>query len=140
MKKSYALISSEDYSTETAMVFGEVYRYNEEWKFRSNRQGYSGGLYALPAIWCEWGKYVHLICEENCAMQCQAENFIQEIRNKTLPELKQRADNFVQEVKQEYQSAKQQRRITGMGISLEKGQNLSLTKNAPTLKHLQVGC
>lgn len=72
-------------------------------------------------------------------MQCQAENFIQEVRNKTLPELKQRADNFVQEVKQEYQSAKQQRRSTGMGISLEKGQNLSLTKNAPTLKHLQVG-
>lgn len=38
---------SEDYSTETAMVFGEVYRYNSEWKFRAIGQGYSGGLYAL---------------------------------------------------------------------------------------------
>lgn len=38
---------SEDYSTETAMVFGEVYRYHGEWKFRAIGQGYSGGLYAL---------------------------------------------------------------------------------------------
>ncbi|MDO4435011.1 MAG: TerD family protein [Cardiobacteriaceae bacterium] len=38
---------SEDYSTETAMVFGEVYRYNQEWKFRAIGQGYLGGLYAL---------------------------------------------------------------------------------------------
>lgn len=38
---------SEDYSTETAMVFGEVYRYNNEWKFRAIGQGYSGGLYTL---------------------------------------------------------------------------------------------
>lgn len=38
---------SEDYSTETAMVFGEVYRHNDEWKFRAIGQGYSGGLFAL---------------------------------------------------------------------------------------------
>lgn len=38
---------SEDYSTETAMVFGEIYRYQQEWKFRAIGQGYSGGLYAL---------------------------------------------------------------------------------------------
>lgn len=38
---------SEDYSTETAMVFGEVYRYNNEWKFRAVGQGYSGGLAAM---------------------------------------------------------------------------------------------
>ncbi len=38
---------SEDYSTETAMVFGEVYRHNEEWKFRAVGQGYAGGLFAL---------------------------------------------------------------------------------------------
>lgn len=38
---------SEDYSTETAMVFGEVYRHNGEWKFRAIGQGYGGGLYAL---------------------------------------------------------------------------------------------
>ncbi len=38
---------SEDYSTETAMVFGEVYRYGTDWKFRAVGQGYSGGLRAL---------------------------------------------------------------------------------------------
>ena len=38
---------SEDYSTETAMIFGEVYRRNDEWKFRAVGQGYSGGLHAL---------------------------------------------------------------------------------------------
>ena len=38
---------SEDYSTETAMVFGEIYRHNGEWKFRAIGQGYTGGLYAL---------------------------------------------------------------------------------------------
>lgn len=39
----------EDYSIETAMVFGEVYRYNGEWKFRAVGQGYSGGLAAMCA-------------------------------------------------------------------------------------------
>ena len=38
---------SEDYSTETAMVFGEIYRHNGEWKFRAIGQGYTGGLYSL---------------------------------------------------------------------------------------------
>lgn len=38
---------SEDYSTETAMVFGEVYRHNGEWKFKAVGQGYAGGLFAL---------------------------------------------------------------------------------------------
>ena len=38
---------SEDYSTETAMVFGEVYRHNGDWKFRAIGQGYTGGLLAL---------------------------------------------------------------------------------------------
>jgi tellurium resistance protein TerD len=38
---------SEDYSTETAMIFGEIYRHNDEWKFRAVGQGYAGGLYAL---------------------------------------------------------------------------------------------
>lgn len=37
----------EDYSTETAMVFGEVYRHNGEWKFRAVGQGYAGGLAAM---------------------------------------------------------------------------------------------
>jgi tellurium resistance protein TerD len=38
---------SEDYSTETAMIFGEVYRHNGEWKFRAVGQGYAGGLVAM---------------------------------------------------------------------------------------------
>ena len=35
---------SEDASTETAMLFGEVYRNNGEWKFRAVGQGYTSGL------------------------------------------------------------------------------------------------
>jgi tellurium resistance protein TerD len=35
---------SEDASTETAMVFGEVYRSGADWKFRAVGQGYSSGL------------------------------------------------------------------------------------------------
>ncbi|MFK8082352.1 MAG: TerD family protein [Granulosicoccus sp.] len=35
---------SEDFSTETAVIFGEVYRHNGEWKFKANGQGYAGGL------------------------------------------------------------------------------------------------
>ncbi|WP_322963879.1 TerD family protein [Sphingomonas fuzhouensis] len=35
---------SEDASTETAMIFGEVYRHNGEWKFRAVGQGFKGGL------------------------------------------------------------------------------------------------
>lgn len=35
---------SEDASTETAMIFGEVYRHNDEWKFRAVGQGFKGGL------------------------------------------------------------------------------------------------
>jgi tellurium resistance protein TerD len=35
---------TEDASTETAMIFGEVYRNQGEWKFRAVGQGYSTGL------------------------------------------------------------------------------------------------
>ena len=35
---------SEDASTETAMIFGELYRNGDEWKFRAVGQGYSTGL------------------------------------------------------------------------------------------------
>jgi tellurium resistance protein TerD len=35
---------SEDASTETAMLFGEVYRNGAEWKFRAVGQGYTSGL------------------------------------------------------------------------------------------------
>lgn len=38
---------SEDYSTETAMIFGELYRHGAEWKFRAVGQGYAGGLMAM---------------------------------------------------------------------------------------------
>ena len=35
---------SEDGSTETAMIFGEIYRNNGEWKFKAIGQGFKGGL------------------------------------------------------------------------------------------------
>jgi tellurium resistance protein TerD len=35
---------TEDASTETAMIFGELYRYQGEWKFRAVGQGYASGL------------------------------------------------------------------------------------------------
>ena len=38
---------NDDYSTETAMIFGELYRHNGEWKFRAVGQGYNGGLSAM---------------------------------------------------------------------------------------------
>ncbi|WP_265442736.1 TerD family protein [Flexivirga meconopsidis] len=34
----------EDASTETALIFGELYRHGTEWKFRAIGQGYAGGL------------------------------------------------------------------------------------------------
>ena len=38
---------SEDASTETAMIFGELYRHGTEWKFKAVGQGFAGGLAAL---------------------------------------------------------------------------------------------
>ena len=38
---------TEDYSTETGMIFGEIYKHNGEWKFKAIGQGYNGGLEAL---------------------------------------------------------------------------------------------
>ncbi|MGC4805123.1 TerD family protein [Micromonospora sp. DT233] len=35
---------SEDASTETAMIFGELYRHGGDWKFRAVGQGYASGL------------------------------------------------------------------------------------------------
>jgi len=37
----------EDFSIETAVVFGELYRHNGEWKFNAIGSGYQGGLAAL---------------------------------------------------------------------------------------------
>lgn len=39
----------EDFSIETAAVFGELYRHNGEWKFNAIGSGYQGGLAALCA-------------------------------------------------------------------------------------------
>ncbi len=38
---------TEDYSTEDAMIFAELYRHNGEWKFRAVGQGFSNGLAGL---------------------------------------------------------------------------------------------
>jgi tellurium resistance protein TerD len=37
----------EDFSVESAVVFGELYRHQQDWKFRAVGQGYQGGLMAL---------------------------------------------------------------------------------------------
>ncbi len=37
----------EDFSVETAVVVGELYRHNGEWKFNAIGSGFAGGLYAL---------------------------------------------------------------------------------------------
>jgi tellurium resistance protein TerD len=38
---------SEDASTETAMIFGEIYRVGTDWKFKAVGQGFAGGLAPL---------------------------------------------------------------------------------------------
>lgn len=40
---------TEDASTETAMIFGELYRHGSEWKFKAVGQGFAGGLSALAS-------------------------------------------------------------------------------------------
>lgn len=35
---------SEDFSIETALIFGELYRHGGEWKFKAVGQGFAGGL------------------------------------------------------------------------------------------------
>ncbi|GGX31891.1 chemical-damaging agent resistance protein C [Streptomyces chryseus] len=40
---------SEDAATETAMVFGELYRNGAEWKFRAVGQGYASGLTGIAS-------------------------------------------------------------------------------------------
>ena len=40
---------SEDASTETAMLFGEVYRNSGKWKFKALGQGFAGGLGPMAA-------------------------------------------------------------------------------------------
>ncbi len=38
---------TEKFSSETAMIFGELYRYKGDWKFRAVGQGFAGGLQAM---------------------------------------------------------------------------------------------
>ncbi|MCW2606752.1 MAG: stress protein [Frankiales bacterium] len=38
---------AEDASTETAMIFGELYRHTGQWKFRAVGQGYANGLVGI---------------------------------------------------------------------------------------------
>ena len=40
---------AEDFSIETAVVVGELYRHNGEWKFNAIGSGFQGGLAALCA-------------------------------------------------------------------------------------------
>jgi tellurium resistance protein TerD len=40
---------SEDYSTETALIFGELYRHGDDWKFKAIGAGFAGGLAALAS-------------------------------------------------------------------------------------------
>lgn len=40
---------SEDASVETAMIFGELYRHNGDWKFKAVGQGFAGGLGPLAS-------------------------------------------------------------------------------------------
>lgn len=40
---------SEDAAVETAMIFGELYKHNNEWKFKAVGQGFAGGLKALAS-------------------------------------------------------------------------------------------
>lgn len=38
---------TEESSIETALIFGEIYRHNDEWRFSAVGQGYAGGLASL---------------------------------------------------------------------------------------------
>lgn len=42
---------TEDGSTETAVIFGELYRHSGDWKFKAVSQGYAGGLLAMCATY-----------------------------------------------------------------------------------------
>lgn len=42
---------SEDFSTQTAVVVAEIYKHNDEWKYKAIGSGYNGGLAALCATY-----------------------------------------------------------------------------------------
>lgn len=39
----------EDFALEAAVIFGEVYRHGDEWKFKAVGQGFNGGLGPLAS-------------------------------------------------------------------------------------------
>lgn len=41
----------EDFGLETSLIFGELYRHNNEWKFRAVGQGFKGGLPELQKLY-----------------------------------------------------------------------------------------
>ncbi|CAG2156661.1 unnamed protein product [Oppiella nova] len=47
MKVKVAVKILVKFKMQTAMIFGELYRHNGEWKFRAVGQGYAGGLSAM---------------------------------------------------------------------------------------------
>lgn len=42
---------SEDFSTQTALVVGEIYKHNSQWQFKAIGSGYNGGLAKLCATY-----------------------------------------------------------------------------------------
>lgn len=42
---------SEDFSTQTALVVGEIYKHNNQWQFKAIGSGYNGGLAKLCATY-----------------------------------------------------------------------------------------
>lgn len=42
---------AEEFGLETSLIFGELYRYNDEWKFRAVGQGFKGGLAELKKFY-----------------------------------------------------------------------------------------
>lgn len=96
---------TEDASTETAMLFGELYRHNGEWKFRA-----VGGV--MLVVW-------HLYVLSTALTRPD--------RKVTFHPglLMQPSFNCLQELK--------------MAVSLVKGGNVSLTKEAPTMNIAMVG-
>ncbi|WP_198536857.1 TerD family protein, partial [Streptomyces wadayamensis] len=47
VRNAYIRIVNQAGGTETAMVFGELYRNGAEWKFRAVGQGYASGLVGI---------------------------------------------------------------------------------------------
>ena len=49
----------EDFSIETAVVVGELYRHNGGWKFNAIGSGFQGGLVGGASLKADFGKIVN---------------------------------------------------------------------------------